>query len=572
MKKSKNKLNRQGELRSISILMLRQMETTLSPIDRIIYLRLLVCYGGRKILISDLKALAEDVKVNWLTLKKTLDVLVEKGLCERAEEKVIKLNKVLLPRQVGYQWGGKPSDQLIVALDKAKDSDQSALELKEKKLGKQSIKKMRLKKTASELVASHPRHDFLEVLFGLMFDVKISHKQKNANELLELNYKQWLVLVNMVLSSDSNGIIFDVGTYELSKWTGMSRNALQRAIADLFDMGILRSKLDGTLNNNLLNSVAPVYCLNLSASIWSKKRIFGHYYFLKLPNEYTSVVEQAFNFIQYLAAFDQANKASHPCDSVVKELAKVSDETNYQIIQSKLSYEIREEFNFVSKFEKNFGQYIQLILPSFRMGKSSLNTDQSNVTRIDFLLNYLLQIKISNLDQAQVWGNSPMPRSLLDWFDRNLTKITLPEVKSQLTSCEENTQVIQIPLKQLVEESRAKILYAISQTLLRSEMMLIIKDVCKLVSSKVYFDLVGLPLQKASLCDRVYFCRYGAEELKQNTEQDAFHILELERISVDPVEYALKSKELDLSLADQKLYGLFNPKKIKANFCLNSRK
>lgn len=230
MKKSKNKLNRQGELRSISILMLRQMETTLSPIDRIIYLRLLVCYGGRKILISDLKALAEDVKVNWLTLKKTLDVLVEKGLCERAEEKVIKLNKVLLPRQVGYQWGGKPSDQLIVALDKAKDSDQSALELKEKKLGKQSIKKMRLKKTASELVASHPRHDFLEVLFGLMFDVKISHKQKNANELLELNYKQWLVLVNMVLSSDSNGIIFDVGTYELSKWTGMSRNALQRAI------------------------------------------------------------------------------------------------------------------------------------------------------------------------------------------------------------------------------------------------------------------------------------------------------------------------------------------------------
>ncbi|UUS64554.1 MULTISPECIES: hypothetical protein [unclassified Acinetobacter] len=540
------------------------METTLSPIDRIIYLRLLVCYGGRKILISDLKALAEDVKVNWLTLKKTLDVLVEKGLCERAEEKVIKLNKVLLPRQVGYQWGGKPSDQLIVALDKAKDSDQSALELKEKKLGKQSIKKMRLKKTASELVASHPRHDFLEVLFGLMFDVKISHKQKNANELLELNYKQWLVLVNMVLSSDSNGIIFDVGTYELSKWTGMSRNALQRAIADLFDMGILRSKLDGTLNNNLLNSVAPVYCLNLSASIWSKKRIFGHYYFLKLPNEYTSVVEQAFNFIQYLAAFDQANKASHPCDSVVNELAKVSDETNYQIIQSKLSYEIREEFNFVSKFEKNFGQYIQLMLPSFRMGKSSLNTDQSNVTRIDFLLNYLLQIKISNLDQAQVWGNSPMPRSLLDWFDRNLTKITLPEVKSQLTSCEENTQVIQIPLKQLVEESRAKILYAISQTLLRSEMMLIIKDVRKLVSSKVYFDLVGLPLQKASLCDRVYFCRYGDEELKQNTEQDAFLMLELERISVDPVEYALKSKELDLSLADQKLYGLFNPKKNKS--------
>ena len=85
MKTPKRILNRQGELRAISILMLRHMEITLSPIDRIIFLRLFVCYGGRRISISDLKALAKEVKVNWLTLKKSLDVLVEKGLCERAE-------------------------------------------------------------------------------------------------------------------------------------------------------------------------------------------------------------------------------------------------------------------------------------------------------------------------------------------------------------------------------------------------------------------------------------------------------------------------------------------------------
>ncbi|MGE8654492.1 MAG: hypothetical protein ACN6NV_12245 [Acinetobacter gandensis] len=561
MKKSKRNLNRQGELTAISILMLRHMEITLSPIDRITFLRLLVCYGGRRISISDLKTLADEVKVNWLTLKKSLDVLVEKGLCERAEEKVIKLNKVLLPRQVGYRWSWKPSDQLSIALDKAIEGDQPAVESKENKSAKQSIKKLRFKKTASELVAGYPRYDFLEILFGLMFDVKISHKQKNADELLELNYKQWLVLVNLVLSSDTNGIIFDVGTYELSKWTGMSRNALQRAIADLFDMGILRSKLDGTLNNNLLNSVAPVYCLNLSAAIWGEKRIFGHYYFLKFPNEYASIVEQAFNFIQYLAALDQAKKASSSCNSIVNELATVFDEVIDQTIQSKLGNAIRDEFNFVSQFEKNFGQYIQLMIPSFRMGKSSLNTDQANVARIDFLLNYLIQVKISNLGQAEIWLNSPMPRSLIAWFDQYLTKITLPEFQPNSTSCKENSQDIQIPLQQLVEESRAKILFAICQTLLSSEMMLIIKDVRKLVSSKVYFDLAVLPLQKSDRCDRVYFCRYGAEEIEHKTEQDAFHMLEFEQISVDPVEYALNCKELNLSLEDQKRYGLFNPKK-----------
>lgn len=141
MKTPENMLNRQGEIRVISIIMLRHMEITLLPIDRIIFLRLLVCYGGRRISISDLKALAKEVKVNWLTLKKSLDVLVEKGLCDQLEEKVIKLNKVLLPRQVGYRWSWKPSDQLIIALDKAKEGDQPAVELKENKSAKQSIKK-----------------------------------------------------------------------------------------------------------------------------------------------------------------------------------------------------------------------------------------------------------------------------------------------------------------------------------------------------------------------------------------------------------------------------------------------
>ena len=561
MKKPEKMLSRQGELRALAILMLRHMEINLSPIDRIIFLRLLICYGGRRISILDLKALAKEVKVNWLTLKKSLGILVEKGLCEQLEEKVIKLNKVLLPRQVGYRWRSGPFNRQSAIFGEKEEVSQGVDALKKDQPVPSSIKNTEIKKTASELVARYPRCDFLEILFGLMFDVKISHKQKNADELLELNYKQWLVLVNMVLSSDANGIVFDVGTYELSKWTGMSRNALQRAIADLFDMGILRSKLDGTLNNNLLNSVAPVYCLNLSAAIWGEKRIFGHYYFLKFPNEYTSVVEQAFNFIQYLAALDQANKASPSCNNIVNELAKVSEEVNYQIIQSKLSHEIREEFNFVTQFEKNFGQYIQLMIPSFRMGKSLLNTDQANIARIDFLLNYSIQLMISNLGQAEIWLSSSMPMSLIGRFDQYLTKIRLPEVNTNVKSKKGNSQNTQMSLKkQLVEESRAKILFAICQALFRSEMKPFIKEVRKLENSKVYFDHAVLPLQNSDLCDRVYFCRYDAEEIKQKKEQDAFHMLEFEQISVDPVEYALNCKELNLSLEDQKRYGLFNPK------------
>ena len=95
--------------------------------------------------------------------------------------------------------------------------------------------------------------------------------------------------------------------------------------------------------------------------------------------------------------------------------------------------------------------------------------------------------------------------------------------------------------------------------------MLFIKEVRELVSSKVSFDHAVLPLQNSDLCDRVYFCRYDDEEIKQKTEQDAFHLLKFEQISVDPVEYALNRKDLKLSLEDQKQYGLFNPKNNNKN-------
>ena len=561
MIKPEKLLNRQEELRAIAILMLRHMEINLAPIDRIVFLRLLICYGGRKILITDLKVLAKEVKVNWLTLKKSLGVLVEKGLCEQQEEKVIQLNKVLLPRQVGYRWRWKPFSRQSIFFEKKEKNSQRVDELTKDQLVPFSIKNNEIKKAASRLVVRYPRHDFLEILFGLMFDVKISHKQKNADELLELNYKQWLVLVNMVLSSDANGIVFDVGTYELSKWTGMSRNALQRAIADLFDMGILRSKLDGTLNNNLLNSVAPAYCLNLSATIWGEKRIFGHYYFLKFPNEYISIVDQAFNFIQMLIKDQQTDEKTNHTNIVVRELDKIiTQEKLYRLIDSPINDTIREEFNFVTRFETSFDQYIQLITPSFRMGKSSLNTQSTNLSRIIFMLTYIIQSNILKSSyNIEAWQTIPMPIDSMAWFKKYLTKITVLESDTEITSMTTKDKARHIPKKRIIEESRIKILFAISQAILRSEMIPILKGKTGLERIQ-QSNITLLPSQSTEHCDRVYFCRYTVEKVKQKAEQDTFHFLDFINKSIKPVEYELNYKELKLNLGDQKKYGLFNPK------------
>lgn len=432
MKNANIVLNRKEELTAIAMLMMRRMEINLAPIDRIVFLRLLICYGGRKISIENLSILAEEIKVNWVRLKKSLGILIERGLCEQIGKSIIRLNKALLPRQIGYQRKGKSLDQKIDTLVKVEEGDDQVQESNEEKTVRLIADKTEIKSTASKLVARYKRYDFLVHLFSLIFKVQISHKQKNVDQLLALNFKQWLILVNMVLSSDQNGIVFNVGTYELSKWTGMSRNALHHAITELFNMGIIRSKLDGTLNSNLLQSVAPVYSLNLSASIWGDKRIYGNFYLVKFPQEYLSIAQQAFNFIRGLNLKDQFSSESISSDVVLSELESGSKKDYYRIIKSTLSDEIQEEFNFATKFERSFCKYIQLMTPSFRLGQSSLNTESANINRINFMLGYFIHSKICNSSDIEGWLNSPMPVSSMAWFSRYLTKIVLPEQYSIL--------------------------------------------------------------------------------------------------------------------------------------------
>ena len=154
-----------------------------------------------------------------------------------------------------------------------------------------------------------------------------------------------------------------------------------------------------------------------------------------------------------------------------------------------------------------------------------------------------------------------MPMSSMMWFKAYLTKIVLPKLQPSITLHQENSNYTQNQTKQLIEESRAKILFAICQAILRSETMAIIKDGVAVERPKHQFNLTLLPSQKTELCDRVYFSRYGSEDMPQKTAQDTFHILEFKEISDHPVEYRLECKRLDLTLEDQKKYGLFSLKK-----------
>lgn len=564
MKTDQKSLSRQGELKAIAILMLRNMEINLAPINRIIFLRLLICYGGRRISLVDLKTLAKEVKVNWLTLKKTLKVLVEKGLCEQVDEKSFKLNKGLLPRQVSYQWRWKPSSRLIVALEKARKADQSTVELKANKSAKKSQKIMGGKKTASEFAARYPRYDFLEILFGLMFDVKISHKQKNADQLLELNYKQWLVLVNMVLSSDSNGVVLNVGTYELSNWTGMNRNALQRAISELLSMGILRSKVDGTLNNVYLNFVSAIYFINLSHPIWGEKRIFGRYLIFNHP-QHKTILKQLLESLERWNPNDPL--VEFKTTEFIPNQNKKSDSVENAYIIESNECSIPHILQTGEIFNTKFHQEFQLSRGHASERKELLlNTEELNFKRLEYMFCYLASY------YPHITLTASQPQSHL--LPQNV-KLMMLQSFQQVRGVEQierkaNALLIKLPeIMKAQNNLKQQILSLLIQYIYRNELSHIVDALAEITHHKDYNNVVSIGSVGKSNPDKIYFS--SDTHLKHD---ELFFIQYTETKVTDPkiyesgviTAYKRSIKQMDYDLKKQVELGLLNEKCLKNKF------
>jgi predicted transcriptional regulator len=561
MKTYEKSLNRQGELKAIAILMLRHMEINLAPIDRIIFLRLLICYGGRRISLADLKTLAKEVKVNWLTLKKSLKALVEKGLCEQVDEKSFKLNKGLLPRQVGYRWRWTPSDRLIVTLEKAKEGDQSTAELKENKSAKKSHKIIGGKKTASELVARYPRYDFLEILFGLIFDVKISHKQKNADQLLELNYKQWLVLVNMVLSSDSNGVVLNVGTYELSNWTGMSRNALQRAIAELLSMGILRTKLDGTLNNVYLSFVSAIYFLNLSHAIWGEKRIFGRYLIFNRPQQ-TTILKQLLESVDRWDPNEPLSKFK--TTEFILNRNKTSDSVENAYILESNEYSIPNILQTGEIFNTKFHQEFQLSRSHASEQKELLlNTEELNFKRLEYMFCYLAShCPNITLTIHQLQGHL-VPENVKLMMVKSFKEVRVVEQIERKA----NTLLIKLSDIMMAQNHlKQQILSLLIQYVYRSELSHILDVLAEITDRKHDNKVVPLGCVGKSMSHKIYFssdshlkhdelfCIQYTEAKITDPKIYESAVIKAYKRSIKQIDYDLK-KQIELGLLNEKCLG-----------------
>ncbi|MHA3083226.1 hypothetical protein ACX1NX_08665 [Acinetobacter sp. ANC 5383] len=501
------------------IRMVQNLDFALTPLERIVFLRLCLSYKlledpknpPQSIATENLKAVATRIDIHYLKLKAALLILVQKGLLEEVDTHQLQLSKSL---QVDAQ-------RINIAWFKG-----------------------------------HLPLKLFTALLQCLFAVRISHKQKKAQALLKLNYQQWLVLFHLVWLSDAHGMVLDADTHTLINHTGMSRAALLRAITGLFEFGIIRKKINGSLNHNLLQSVSAVYFLNLSHPIWGDSRIYADYYILRFPEGYQSVAQQAFNAIQSWLDLNQATGDLTQSDIGINVLQYNDRAKIYQLKAYHLIEQLAPQFQRGINLDPKFAQYLSLLSPDFKYSKGRLNQVEDNLQRINLLLQRYWQQRQLNVQQivhsAVILPNDKLPR----WFGSYLRPIQL---SSEAQVQAKQKQMNSIHLLDALDDIRNRFLFEVAQLVFQSELFPALQWMLAAPSMQdkpqhalqpLHFAMLGQELSQ----QQIYYT------LQPQQQQDRVFLLEFIELEGSAQGYEIQCRTLELDEDQQQSYGLLDPR------------
>ena len=328
-----------------AVVLFRELDYSLQPLDRFVFFRLWLKYVDREIDMSAPLTLAKEIGIHSVKLIGSIQLLIDKGILECVSKDTVK----------------------IVFLN-------SDNEIRSKKIIKRQI-----------VVQQKNSHLFIFIykLLTIIYDVRISHKQSQIDELLKIDYKAWLVLFTLVANSDENGVVLRVGMHELGLYTGMSRHSILRSLDKIFSFGILRSKINGTLDNALLNFTSAIYLINLSHPIWGEYCQYKKYFLIKNPVTQNLLVQ----------ALDVLNNLDKPelfLSSQIQTLQYIQDLNAFQF-ENAISALVKylEEFNFASELSNSFA--IKMNISKFRSSIRLKKTDNQmdNLKRLEFMFKYV---------------------------------------------------------------------------------------------------------------------------------------------------------------------------------------
>lgn len=480
---------------AVAVVLFRALDYSLGPLDRFVFFRLWLKYFDQAIDMSVPLTLAKEIGIHPVKLRSSIQSLINTGMLESISNDRVKISYIL---------NG--------------DND-----LRYRNLLKRQIEAQK-----------HNSHlfRFIYKLLTIIYDVRISHLQSQIDKLLKIDYKAWLVLFTLVANSDENGVVLRVGMRELGLYTGMSRHSILRSLDKLFSFGILRSKINGTLDNALLSFTSAIYLINLSHPIWGEYCRYKKYFLIKNPATQNLLVQ----------ALDVLNKLVKPelfLSSQIQTLQYIQDLNAFQF-ENTISALVKylEEFNFASGLSNNFAikMSISKFRSSIRLKKADNQID--NLKRLEFIFKYVTKY----LPAGQLYWSSK-----IDLFDDLALYEKIPEFKKYLCFNDFDSyanSTYQIPkneLIQILETNQLQIYSFITQYLLKNEALHLIDPV-----QQQFGDISPIPLT-----DKMQMSGYISASIKQ----DQLFIVTFES---DGKVYRKVQEEVEMTIENQKLFGLLD--------------
>lgn len=435
-----------SQITAKSIVLFRRLDSSLGPLERFIFFRLWLRDFDHEIDISTPHTLAKEIGIHSVRLRSSIQLLIDKGMLDCVSKNRVKAADIL---------NGNHDLRYINFI----------------------IRQLEAKKNNGRLF------DFIYKLLGIIYEVRISHKQSGISELLKIDYKAWLVLFSLVIHSDEDGVVLKAGMHELVCYTGMSRYSILRSLNKLFSLGILRSKINGTLDNGFLNFTSAIYLINLSHPIWGEYCRYKKYILIKNPSA-KILLKQALDVVNNL------DKPEYLLSLPIQTLHYIQFLDIYQFENdTNALVKYMDEFNFASGLNEHFAS--KVYLSKFRSGIRLKKADnqRDNLQRLEFIFKYVA--KYLPADQLYVSGK-------IDVFDDLALYQKVSEFKKYL--CFNNleshdksaNQMSKIPkneLIQILETSQLKIYSFIMQYLLKNEALHLID-----VAQQEFFDIRPVPL------------------------------------------------------------------------------
>lgn len=490
----------------IALLYLKRGDTTLSVYERFVFLRLFMSYGYSRIDKKHSQSIAAKIDIHYLKFNPALENLCAKGALELSNGTQVRINPNLIRNYL-----------------------------------KSDFHKRRPK---GGIGIDYPRFDFILRLFELLSVVKVSHKQKKQKQLLEIDFKQWLVLLYLVMNSDVNGVVLNTGTHELSTFTGLDRHSILRAIKKLFKLGVLRSKLDGSINNSYLKSAASVYFINLSHNVWGKSKVYSRFYLLGFHEPSQNIGK----IIDYCTNMNSCVEGGE--DHQISELRFDGESQRYKSklsnIESYIYAKCCVSFGYDYEFNSTFNLVGQKVFGS----SLKSNSYSENLKRVEFFFRYIATtISVGTLLNRMDIVNCYAPKSAIILMKKYFKEI---EANSQLIEKSKNSNFGLKDLLEVQNESRFEVFYLITRFILRGEISHIYDPIDHM---KGYSYLLNLAPYANSHVDSGYMIYFHPNK---DLESDQFCILGYEKINAHSDLYNRCNQALELNLDDLKKFGLIH--------------